>query len=112
LTGYGAAGTFLEEGTMTLNFVRHAALALSVAALLVVGYAGAAPAFAHVHAVTPLNVCSVDNAEHSGGRIILDTPAAVENGGPIQVGPIPLNTGNAAFDPVTGAGNHADPQCP
>jgi hypothetical protein len=62
--------------------------------------------------VTPLNDCSVDNAEHSGGRIILDTPAAVENGGPIQVGPIPLNTGNAAFDPVTGAGNHADPQCP
>ncbi len=75
-------------------------------------YLGAHPVSAHVHAVTPLNDCSVDNAEHSGGRIILDTPAAVENGGPIQRGPIPLNTGNAAFDPESGGGNHADPHCP
>lgn len=75
-------------------------------------YPGAQSVSAHVHAVTPLNDCSVDNAEHSGGRGIVDTPAASENGGPIQPGPIPVNTGNAAFDPDTGGGNHADPNCP
>jgi len=73
---------------------------------------GAQSVSAHVHAVTPLNDCSVDNAEHSGGRIILQTPAGSENGGPIQPGPIPVNTGNAVFDPDTGGGNHADPNCP
>jgi hypothetical protein len=73
---------------------------------------GAQSVSAHVHAVTPLNDCSVDNAEHSGGRIIPQTPAGAENGGPIEPGPIPLNTGNAAFDPETGGGNHGSPRCP
>jgi hypothetical protein len=75
-------------------------------------YFGSHSVSAQVHAVTPLNDCSVDNAEQSGGRIILQTPAGSENGGPIQPGPIPVNTGNAAFDPDTGAGNHAEPNCP
>ena len=92
-----------------LRLVLPSALLL---ALLVPVFAGASLASAHVHAVTPLNDCSVDNSEHSGGRTILDTPAAAENGGPIQPGPIPLKTGNAAFDPETGGGNHADPRCP
>jgi hypothetical protein len=95
--------------TLAIRLVLPAALLL---ALFVPVFTGASLASAHVHAVTPLNDCSVDNAEHSGGRAILDTPAAAENGGPIQPGPIPLNTGNAAFDPQTGGGNHADPRCP
>lgn len=44
--------------------------------------------------------------------MILDTPASVENGGPIKAGAIPLNTGNAAFDPATSGGNHGEPHCP
>lgn len=75
-------------------------------------YGATGVAYAHVHAVTPLNDCSVDKAEHSGGRMILDTPASVENGGPIKAGAIPLNTGNAAFDPATSGGNHGEPHCP
>ena len=87
-----------------------ATLIVFVAALMTRAYVPIASA--HVHAVTPLNECSVDNAEHSGGRIIPQTPAVAENGGPIQPGPIPLNTGNAAFDSESGGGNHGDPRCP
>jgi hypothetical protein len=83
-----------------------------LSAAFVPAYFEAVPVSAHVHAVTPLNNCSVDNAEHSGGRTILQTPASSENGGPIQPGPIPINTGNAVFDPETGGGNRADPNCP
>jgi hypothetical protein len=96
-------GTLIPRAAVFVAFL----LALSVPA-----YFGTHSASAHVHAVTPLNDCSVDNAEHSGGRIILQTPAGSENGGPIQPGPIPVNTGNAAFDPDAGGGNHADPNCP
>jgi len=92
--------------------LRAAVLAAFLSALSVSAYIDVQSVSAHVHAVTPLNDCSVDNAEHSGGRIILQTPAASENGGPILPGPIPINTGNAAFDPDTGGGNHADPNCP
>jgi len=95
------------------TFILHVGVLMAfLSALLLPGYLDAQSASAHVHAVTPLNDCSVDNAEHSGGRIILETPASAENGGPIQPGPIPINTGNAAFDPETGGGNHADPDCP
>ena len=86
-------------------------LATLLAALLAPVSLGASPVSAHVHAVTPLNDCSVDNAEHSGGRIILNTPADSENGGPIQPGPIPVNTGNASFG-SGGGGAIADPNCP
>jgi len=91
--------------------VRFGAPVIVVSAI-VASMSTAGGAAAHVHSVTPLNQCSVDDAEHSGGRIILNTPATVGNGGPIQGGPIPLNTGNAAFDPVTGGGNHGEPHCP
>ena len=92
--------------------LRAAFVAVLLSASFLPVYFRAQSVSAHVHAVTPLNDCSVDNAEHSGGRVILDTPAAVDNGGPIQNGPIPLNTGNASFDPESGGGNHADPRCP
>jgi len=90
---------------------RAASIAALLAALFLPVYISAQPASAHVHAVTPLNDCSVDDAENSGGRIILETPAASENGGPIQSGPIPVNTGNAAFE-SGGGGAIADPNCP
>jgi hypothetical protein len=96
-------------GTLIL---RTAVLAAFLSVLFLPAYFGAHSVSAHVHAVTPLNDCSVDNAEHSGGRIIPQTPAGSENGGPIEPGPIPLNTGNAAFDPATGGGNHGSPTCP
>ena len=95
-------------GTLIL---RAAVLMVFLLAMCVPVYFGADSASAHVHAVTPLNDCSVDSAEHSGGRAILDTPAASENGGPIQPGPIPVNTGNAPFGPG-GGGAIADPHCP
>lgn len=96
-------------GTLTLRTI---VLAVSLSALFMLAYLGVRSASAHVHAVTPLN-CTPADAEHAGGRIILETPAGVENGGPIQNGPIPLNTGNAAFDPDTGGGNHGSPPgCP
>jgi hypothetical protein len=97
---------------MGILILRAGVLMAFLSALSFPVYVGAHTASAHVHAVTPLNDCSVDSAEHSGGRATLDTPAVSENGGPIQPGPIPLNTGNAAFDPDTGGGNHADPNCP
>jgi len=97
---------------MDTLILKAAAVAAFLSAAFLPVYLHAESVSAHVHAVTPLNLCSVDNAEHSGGRSILDTPAAVENGGPIQNGPIPLNTGNAAFDPESGGGNHGDPRCP
>lgn len=94
---------------MPKTMLQAAALVVSLAALVSPAYAHVASA--HVHAVTPLGECSVDNAEHSGGRIIPQTPAGAENAGPIVPGPIPLNTGNAAFDPESGGGNRGHPQC-
>ena len=95
----------------TSSVARAAVLAAVLSVLFVPVYAGAQSVSAHVHAVTPLNDCSVDNLEHSGGRAILGTPAASEDGGPIQPGPIPVNTGNAAFE-SGGGGAIADPNCP
>lgn len=96
---------------MSQRILRASVLLALLSALVVPVYAGAGSVSAHVHAVTPLNDCSVDNEEHSGARQVLDTPAASENGGPIQPGPIPVNTGNAAFD-AGGGGGIADPNCP
>jgi hypothetical protein len=97
---------------MNTLVLKIAAAAVVLSAVVLPVYLEADSVSAHVHAVTPLGDCTVDNAENSGGRALLDTPASVDNGGPIQNGPIPLNTGNAAFDPETGGGNHADPHCP
>ena len=69
----------------------------------------AAPASAHVHGVTPLTSCSVDNA-NSGALGTDGTPADDANGGPIT-GLIPRDTGSA---PLTGGdgGRTAPVQCP
>jgi hypothetical protein len=100
-----------REGIMRSMILRTAALATFLSTLFLPAYLAAQTVSAHVHGVTPLN-CTPANSEYAGGRIILETPATVENGGPIESGPIPLNTGNAAFDPETGGGNHGYPGCP
>ena len=101
-----------ERGeSMGAVVVRAAVLLAFLSAFFAPAYFVAQTVSAHVHAVTPLNDCSVDDAEHSGGRAILDTPAASENDGPIQPGPIPVNTGNAHFE-SGGGGAIADPKCP
>ena len=63
---------------------------LIVAMLFVVALslATVAPAFAHVHGITPLLSCTVDNA-NSGGLGANGTQADSANGGPIA-GLIPL----------------------
>ena len=102
----GKEAVSLEEQNGRFR-MRRMMLALIVVALLVVSFAPAA--FGHVHGVTPLLQCSVDNA-NSGGNRTDDTPAANANGGPI-VGLIPRDTGNA---PLTGGdgGFGAPVQCP
>lgn len=90
--------------SLTLRII---ALAMLWSALFLPVHLGARTVSAHVHSVTPLN-CTPANEDNGGGRALLETPA-VENGGPIQNGPIPLSTGNAAFDPGTGGGNHGSP---
>ena len=57
--------------------MRRIMLALIVVALLVVSFAPAA--FGHVHGVTPLLQCTVDNA-NSGGLGTNGTPAAFPDG--------------------------------
>jgi hypothetical protein len=82
---------------------RITVLAALVAALTF----GAAPSFAHVHAVTPLDDCSVDNANSGGLR-------ADDEDNPIT-GFIPTAVGNAEEGNVpTEGGGPADDrvQCP
>lgn len=84
-----------------------------VAALLVGGVlpflAGTQASFAHVHGITPLSQCTVDNP-NSGGLGTDGTPADDANGGPI-VGLIPRDTGNAPLAPGDG-GRTAPVECP
>ncbi|MDP3984585.1 MAG: hypothetical protein Q8Q52_06250 [Acidimicrobiia bacterium] len=70
----------------------------------------AAPAMAHVHGVTPLSGCTVDNA-NSGGLRTNGTPAADANGGPI-VGVIPFGTGNSPLGFGDGGFGAATGHCP
>ena len=78
------------------------AMALSTATVV--------PAFAHVHGITPLLQCSVDNINSGGLAVNLnDTPAAASNGGPIK-GLIPRDVRNA---PLTGGdGGFGKSNCP
>ena len=87
--------------------MRKMIVGLVLAALLTL--ATVLPASAHVHGITPLNSCSVDNS-NSGARGTNGTPADDANGGPIT-GLIPRDTGNA---PLTGGdgGRTAPVQCP
>lgn len=82
-----------------------------VALLLVLLLLGimAIPVFAHVHGITPLAPCSVDNL-NSGALGTDGTPADDANGGPI-VGLIPRDTGNAPLT-VGDGGRTAPVQCP
>jgi len=78
--------------------------------LLVLLLAIAAPAFAHVHGVTPLSGCTVDNA-NSGGAGTDGTPADDANGGPIT-GLIPRDVGNAPLTGGDGGSGAATGNCP
>jgi len=88
------------------GFVLVAVLVLSLVAS---GALGTGVAHAHVHGITPLSSCSVDN-ENSGGLATNGTPAAAANGGPIT-GLIPRDTGNAPLT-VGDGGRNAPVQCP
>jgi hypothetical protein len=68
-----------------------------------------APASAHVHGVTPLAFCTVDNA-NSGALGTDGTPADDANGGPIA-GLIPRDTGSAPLT-VGDGGRTAPVRCP
>lgn len=70
----------------------------------------AVPAGAHVHAITPLGGCSVDNG-NSGGLGTNGTPADDGNGGPIA-GLIPRDTGSAPLQPGDGGSGAATGHCP
>jgi len=70
----------------------------------------AAPALAHVHGVTPLLGCTVDNA-NAGGLGTDGTPADGANGGPI-FGLIPRDTGNAPLTGGDGGFGAATGHCP
>lgn len=56
------------------------------------------PVFAHLYGITPLNECSGDNYDKSGGKGTNSTPADYATANPIS-GLIPSDTGNA---PLTG----------
>jgi hypothetical protein len=66
----------------------------------------ALPAQAHVHGITPLDICSVDNANSGGNR-------AIEEDNPIT-GLIPVGVGEAENGNLPGGGGAADArvQCP
>jgi len=79
-----------------------------LAALAVALVLGVAPAFGHVHGVTPLLglSCNVDNTV-TGANATNDTPAAAANGGPItgliprDTGEAPLTSGDGGFGATT-----------
>ena len=69
-----------------------------------------APAFAHVHGVTPLNDCGKANA-NAGGIGTDGTPADDANDGPIT-GLIPRDTGNEAITAGGGGFGATNGHCP
>ena len=80
-------------------------LIVAMVVVLALTLATIAPAFAHVHGITPLNkliACGKANA-NAGGLATDGTPAAVDNGGPIKdliprdVGNAPLTRGDGGF---------------
>jgi hypothetical protein len=74
--------------------------------LVAVAALSALPAQAHVHGITPLDVCSVDNANSGGNR-------AIQEDNPIT-GLIPVAVGQAENGNLPGDGGAADArvQCP
>jgi len=77
---------------------------------LAVALAAVSPALAHVHGITPLRDCTVDNP--LSGAIGTDgTPADDANGGPIT-GLIPRDTGEAPLTAGDGGFGAAAGHCP
>jgi hypothetical protein len=85
------------------------AILVSVAAVAL-SLGAAAPAAAHVHGITPLLGCSVDNP-NSGATATDDTPAAAANGGPIS-GLIPATVGESSLGFGDGGFGAATGHCP
>jgi hypothetical protein len=85
------------------------AILVSVAAVAL-SLGAAAPAAAHVHGITPLLGCSVDNP-NSGATATDDTPAAAANGGPIS-GLIPATVGKSSLGFGDGGFGAATGHCP
>lgn len=85
-------------------------LIISAAVALALSLGAATPAFAHVHAITPLLDCGQAN-DNAGGNGTNGTPADDANGGPI-VGVIPINTGNSPLLPFEGGFGATDGNCP
>ena len=79
--------------------MRRMMLVLLVVALLVIGFAPAA--FGHVHGVTPLLQCTVDNA-NSGGDRTDGTPAPIAGLIPRDIGNSPLDFGDGGFGATDG----------
>jgi hypothetical protein len=78
---------------------------LLLLALVVLGMVSALPAQAHVHGVTPLDVCTVDNPLSGGNR-------AIQEDNPIT-GLIPVDVGQGETGnlPIPGAAD-SRVQCP
>ncbi len=86
---------------------------LLLATVLLLMLAGLPAASAHVHGVTPLLQCGVDNA-NSGGNGTNGTPAdddVGDSGGPIT-GLIPRDTGNGAIGFGDGGFGATGTHCP
>ena len=86
-----------------------AALSLLVAGVGALAV-GSQPVAAHVHGVTPLAQCTVDNPD-AGANATDGTPADDANGGPIT-GLIPRDTGNAPLTAGDGGFGAATGHCP
>jgi hypothetical protein len=85
-------------------------MAALIAALVALSITGSLVS-AHVHGITPLNGCSVDNFAKSGAKGTDGTPADDANGGPIT-GLIPRDTGNAPLTVGDGGFGAATGNCP
>lgn len=83
---------------------------ISVAIASALSLGSAAPAFAHVHGVTPLIDCGQANA-NAGANGTNGTPADDANGGPIA-GLIPRDTGTAPLTAGDGGFGATDGHCP
>ena len=78
--------------------------------IVALSLATVAPAFAHVHGVTPLLDCGQANP-NAGGNGTNGTPADDANGGPIA-GLIPRDTGNSPLTVGDGGFGATNGNCP
>ncbi|MDA1348273.1 MAG: hypothetical protein O3A47_05325 [Chloroflexi bacterium] len=85
-------------------------LLIALVFVVTLSIATAAPAFAHVHAVTPLLDCGQADV-NAGGNGTNGTPADDATGGPIT-GLIPRDTGSSPLTFGDGGFGAADGHCP